>query len=286
MIKADKKLVYASIFSISWALAIFFRKVALNEGAHPIAFLVHSGSIAAFILTTYVVAKRRGEFRRIKRPSYRLFALMGLLVGTAWVVDTWGLKFTTTINYSLLIKSSFLFSILLGYFVFGEKITKQKLVLIVIFAVGAWFITTSGRAIIPQFGDLLVLLTALLYSLTSTVQKKLTKKAHSDIVAWARTSSAALFLVLITFILGSVPLEIVSPISVLLVGVLFSSITIFMNKTLSIASLSYMTMMTMSVPVISGVLGLAFLNESMTSVQIVGGILILASGMAIQKIKV
>src|SRR3989338_1875342 len=124
--KPDRKFIYVSLFTLSWALAIFFRKLALNLGAHPVAFLMQSGLVSVSILTTYIALLKRKQLKKIKKHTLKGLGFMGMLVGFAWIADTWGLKLTTSINYSFIIKSGFIFSLMFSVFVLKERLSRNK----------------------------------------------------------------------------------------------------------------------------------------------------------------
>ena len=72
--------------------------------------------------------------------------------------------------------------------------------------------------------------------------------------------------------------------SFVLISAILSTLTIiYLNKLLNLATASYATMMTMVVPVIVTVLGLIFLKEPINIFQILGGIIIIISGILVQK---
>ena len=284
--KPDRKFIYVSLFTLSWALAIFFRKLALNLGAHPVAFLMQSGLVSVSILTTYIALLKRKQLKKIKKHTLKELGFMGLLVGFAWIADTWGLKLTTSINYSFIIKSGFVFSIIFAYIFFGEKITKHKMYLIILFLVGVYFLTTGGTSIIPKAGDLLVILAALFYSGSTIMQKNLVKQLDSDIVAWIRTSSAVFVLGIFLSFIHLQNFAIVEPVYIVIVGALLALTTIYLNKALTVSSVTYLTMMTMTVPVLNVLLGTFILHESITSIQLVGGVIILLSAGVVQFLKI
>ena len=273
-----------SLFTLSWALAIFFRKLALNLGAHPITFLLQSGFMSGVILTTYILLIRRNYLRTITHSTVRLLIVMALLVGGAWITDTWGLKLTTSINYSLIIKSGLIFSLLFSVITLKERITRQKWLLAIIMAMGVYFITTRGERIAPRYGDLLIVLAALLYSAGSTVEKILTRAMHPDIIAWLRTVSGVMILFTVQVTVGHLDWRIVAPLYIAIVGILLCFTTIFLLKSLAVAELSYLTLMTMLVPVINTILGVTFLGETMNDWQVLGGIIIIVSGVLIHRI--
>ena len=61
-------------------------------------------------------------------------------------------------------------------------------------------------------------------------------------------------------------------------GVFTALLWIYLNRTLKVASASYMTMMSMMTSVFVAVLALAFLKETMNMSQIVGAVLTISAG--------
>ena len=58
-----------------------------------------------------------------------------------------------------------------------------------------------------------------------------------------------------------------------------------MNKTIRITSMTYYVMMTMFVPVINLILGILFLNETINFIQLIGGIVLIISGVMVQRLR-
>jgi len=58
-----------------------------------------------------------------------------------------------------------------------------------------------------------------------------------------------------------------------------------MNKTIRITSMTYYVMMTMFVPVINLILGILFLYETINFIQLVGGIVLIISGIMVQRLR-
>lgn len=69
-------------------------------------------------------------------------------------------------------------------------------------------------------------------------------------------------------------------------GVFLALLWIFLNRTLRVASASYMTMMSMMTPVILTALALVFLKESIEPIQILGAIFIISSGFVTHYLKI
>ena len=69
-------------------------------------------------------------------------------------------------------------------------------------------------------------------------------------------------------------------------GTTSSLLTIFLNRTLKVASASYMTMMSMMTPVMVTIVAVLLLGESFMAIQAVGALLIILSGVATHYLKV
>jgi drug/metabolite transporter (DMT)-like permease len=284
--KIDKKLLYVSIFSLSWALLIFFNKNAINSGVEALPYTIQGTFVNASILLIYNLFLRRREFKKIKFNHLKRLVLIGIFVGTAYILGFYGLKLSTSINYGFLIKSTLLFTTILAFIFLKEKFNSEKVILLFVFVIGVYFLTTGGKMIIPRIGDILTLITAFCYSSALIITKPLTKEIHSDIVSLGRIGFALLVLFLLIPILKVNPLEIKAGIYVLITGVFGAILAIFINKTITVSSASYLTMMSMSVPVIVALLSLIFLKEPMNIFQIIGGTLIIVSGVLTQKSKI
>jgi uncharacterized membrane protein len=64
-------------------------------------------------------------------------------------------------------------------------------------------------------------------------------------------------------------------------GICLAGAWFYLNRTLKVATASYMTLMSMVTPVLVGILALLFLGETLVWVQVIGAALIILSGTAI-----
>lgn len=282
----SKKLLYVSIFSLSWALSIFFNKLAINIGIKPVPYTVQTTLVSVVLLTIYVFFAFKKELRKINIEALRNLFFIGSLVGTAYIAGIYGLRLSTSINYSFLIKSTLVFTILLAFIFLKEKVDRKKALLLSAFIIGAYLITTGGKTIIPKIGDLLIIFAAFCFSSALVIQKQLTRKINPDIIAWGRMSFALFVLLLVGFFVKANFFQLIALRYVVLVGLLSAVLVIYLSKAISVSSASYITMMSMSVPVINTLLGTVFLKETMNIFQIIGGILIISNGILVHKWKI
>lgn len=76
----NKKLIYISIFSFSWALKIFFNKIALSKGVNPVALISQAVFVSVLILTVYMLVKNKSEIKHLNIDIYKeLFLRLYLL---------------------------------------------------------------------------------------------------------------------------------------------------------------------------------------------------------------
>jgi len=147
-------------------------------------------------------------------------------------------------------------------------------------------LTTEGKGLVPRIGDLLILTAAFCFSSALIITKPLTKKVNSDIISLASIGFAFVFVLIFGLVVGVDILDIVAFPYVLIVGLLAAILPIFLNKTIAVSSASYLTMMSMVVPVIVVSLSLIFLKEPVNLFQAVGALLILGSGVLVAKSKI
>ena len=82
----DKKLVYVTIFSATWALNIFLNKLALNNGVNAINYTLQTSFLSVILINSYLFHKKGLKVViESKKHIYRLISL-GLSVGIAYVL--------------------------------------------------------------------------------------------------------------------------------------------------------------------------------------------------------
>ncbi|MBU1967043.1 EamA family transporter [Patescibacteria group bacterium] len=165
--------------------------------------------------------------------------------------------------------------------------------------VGVFLVTTKGQAIIPQPGDILILLACISWSLGNVLIRKFLKNnpVSGELVSFLRPIAGLPVLLLFLSLSPFYPERIQSVFAVDLldltylpylisIGISSSLLSIFLNRTLKFASASYMTMMSMMTPVMVGIMAMMLLGESLAMIQVVGAVLIILSGVATHYLKI
>jgi len=283
-----------SLFSLFWALQIFVSKLAFNAGANPVSFTIQAGIVAFFILAIYILPRRIHELRDIPKGIIAGLLLANAIhFGLGIFFCNAGTALTSAINAGFLVKIGLVTTTLLALIILHEKMTLSKMMAILAMLMGSFFMSTKGNLIVPQFGDVLIILACLCWSTANVLVRKILKNStvSDEIVTLLRPVAGLPLLVAFVFLAPLYPepirkvfeiniLEISFPFLVAVNGLFLALMFLYLNRTLKIASASYMTMMSMITPVIVTILAFAFLKETMEWIQVVGAILIISSGVA------
>jgi len=287
-------------FSIFWAIQIFIAKLAFLAGAQVIPFTIQTGVVAIVLLSVYVLLFKRSELQSLSKNI-----LLGLLVGSAIhnglgsFLSNAGISLTTALNAGFLIQFTTVTTSILAWLVLKEQMTKSKIMMIVMIMFGTYFLITKGQTLTPHLGDILILLACLSWSAGNIIIKSILKKhsVDSDVVTFLRPISG------LPVFLGFVWLSPLYPAPTqalfqtnifdftyvpfaLLNGLFAVLLWIFLNRTLKIASASYMTMMSSLTPILVALLAMVFLKETLIPIQWFGVVLITISGIATQLLKI
>lgn len=277
-------LIYVTLFSLAWAIQTIISKIAMNQGIDPISFSYQTLFASAIILLIYISITQFNDFKKITKVSIPKLASIGILGnGFATLLTFYGLKYSTSINYGFIVKSTLIFSILLAYFFLKENINSKKIWLMIVLLIGAYLISTGGQTIYPKIGDLLILGAAFFLSAANIIARPVLKEYSPEIVSLFRTMSGGLVILLFSpFIISQ--FFVVENFTLFLLRSIFVFLTLlFLNKTIQATSISYMTMMSMMYSVFVAILGYLILNETMNFAQAIGGLLIIISVIFIQK---
>jgi drug/metabolite transporter (DMT)-like permease len=287
-------------FSVFWAVQIFLAKLAFLAGAKVVPFTIQTGACAIVYLVVYVLLTKRKQLQGLSRNI-----VLGLVVGSAIhngfgsFFSNAGISLTTALNAGFLVQFSTVTTAILAWLVLKEKMTRSKAVTVAMIMIGTYFLITKGQVLTPHVGDILILMACLSWSTGNVIIKKMLKKhpLDSDVVTFFRPLSG------LPVFLGFVLLSPAYPTQTqavfqhsitdltyfpyAMLNALFAVLLwIFLNRTLKIASASYMTMMSSLTPMLVALLAMVFLKETLIPIQWFGVLLICASGIVTQMLKI
>ncbi len=279
----NNKFISVSIFSLTWAINIIINRYLLNQHITPLSLNFITMGISSSIFLIYIHSFRKISLLPTTKKHWGALLSGVIGGGLANIFGVYGIQLSTATNYGFLVKLATVFNVVFAYFLLKEPITKMKAALILIMMSGAYLLSTNGQRLDPHIGDILIITTGALYALSAVLNRKLIKKAlHPDIVSLYRSTAG--FLLVTLAILFFEPLQLLPQVGTntwiwLIVSGIFGALTVFyLNQTLKIASASYMTMMSMSVPVMVALIAMPLFGDKLSPIQWLGGSLIVAGG--------
>lgn len=283
--KVSKGFVFSSLAAICWAISIVLARYILSSGESALN-LAFWTSILATPFWGFLLYQNRKEAKKLSRAGIMVLLGMGFNGLLITIIEPYAIQYSTATSYSFLIRMIVPFTILFAFLFIGEKITRKKVVLIVLTLLGAYLLTTKGQLTSFSLGDTLTIIEAMLIAFGNNVLGKLSTKSMS-----ANVASSASFMTSTLPLAALVPIQgsLAIPSLPLLVAILTASyiaISVFRFRAYREASASYVTMVFSFTPVCVALLTALFLKESMTPVQIVGGACMVLAGVAAEKLRI
>lgn len=282
-----KGLVLVTLFSLAWSLQITMSKVVLNAGMSAFSLLFQIMVVSSICVSGYILMFKRRALNGIGRNDlFRLMLVAGVGTALANSFGYYGLENSTSINYGFLVKTAVVFTIVFAHLMLDEPIHLKKILLMSSLLVGVYLVTTNGRTLVPTPYDAFIILSASLYALANTIAKPVLRKVHSEVVALFRLGMGSVFLAAIFpflepsfYIPEHVPLVIIT-------GLLLALMQLLLYKTLQNTTACYLSMMSMLTPLLVMALGLIVLGEQLHTVQAIGGLIVVCSGILIHRIDI
>lgn len=281
-----KGFIIALSASIVWAITIVMYRIVLTNGEDPFN-LTFWTTILALPYWLFMLYKERAQVVKLKRSDYTLLTAMAVVssIGVG-LAEIFALKYNPAVNFAFLIRTVTIFTIVFAAVFLGERITKNKLILVAILLTGSYFLTTSGQGITLTRGDLFTLLEALLIAFgTNVLGKKATNRMTADTVSTGRFMIA--FFPLIILALANTAIVIPQQaFLVLLITFLDFLLAVLIFHAFKHNTATYMTMIMSFTPVFVAMMSLPLLGETLTSYQLLGGGLIVLGGILVEKFKI
>jgi RarD protein len=270
------------IFSmlIFGSIGIIVRHIHL--GSPEIAFLRATiGSL--FLLVIIVLTKQPISFAAIRKNLLKLI-LSGIALGLNWILLFQAFTYTTISYATLSYYCAPLFVILLTPIVLKEKLTKIKIVAVIMAMAGLFLILNTNSV---HTGNLHNHTIGILYGLSGAVlyagiilTNKFIKSLSSFETTFAQLVMAAIVLsayVLYQNTLDFTEISLHWPL-ILTIGIIHTGIAYFLYFS-SIQKLSgpYIAVLSYIDPISAIIMASIFLGETITIVQVLGGLLILGS---------
>ncbi|MFH1565548.1 MAG: DMT family transporter [bacterium] len=282
----SKKFIYVFTAASFWAVSILLEKHILNSGEN-IYNLIFWAAILSVPYWIYVFYKNSGKIKQItKKDIWILFGIGFIETAAVNIVEMFAIKYTQAINYSFLMRTVVVFTIIFAFLFLKEEITKKKIILCIIILLGSYLFITNGKLMHFKIGDLLTIFDAVLITFGGTILGKMAVKR----MGCEFSSSAGI-------LIGIFPITAIAflnkaiafpklPLFILLLGLSNILVIVFDYKGYKIASAAYITMIFSLTPVLVSLVAIPLFKESLAPIQIFGGGLIILGGVLCEKLKI
>jgi len=280
-----RQALFATIgFAAFYALQIVFQQIYVRAAVEPLHLNFLSYALSSIILTFYFLFFNKKAL--IIKPNKNIlflfcFALVGWMLADFFAVT--GLKFSSSINYSILSRLMIFVVFILSVFFLNEKIKLNKIFSSILAVAGSILVVYKFNSqIVINTGDLFFLGTVLVQSISSVARQKVTKHVSSLQLTYLMFTYAAIILGIITFIFFPIK----QPVSYKFI--IFNSLSgligfSLVNFAIQKGGAVFFTLTANLLPVFTIIFSFFILKQLPLPTQIIGGILIIFSIFLFQK---
>ncbi|MCM3726458.1 DMT family transporter [Neobacillus cucumis] len=267
------------------SIGVFVKNIEMSSS--EIAFL--RGIIGSlFLLGASFLLKHKPSFKALKENAL-LLLLSGGAIGLNWIFLFESYRYTTISNATISYYFAPIFVMILAPWVLKEKLTSVKIGCIIAAMIGLFLIVNpGGEGQNHTLGIFYGLLAAALYA-SVIIMNKFIKNLSGFEITLVQLLAAAIVLLPYIAWQGNLTfsgLNSTSIIFILILGIVHTGLAYFLYftsiqelKGSSIAVLSYID------PISAVIIAAIFLGESMTVIQMMGGVLILGSTFLSEKLE-
>ncbi len=281
-----------------WGASFPLTKAALNyTGPTAIAFLRWIIS-ALFLVVWLAVAGRKSPalglktMKELLAARWRTVAWVALIgITLFYFFENLALRYTTATNAGVLANLTSVFMVLIGALLLRERLARIEWLALgaaftgsVLVSQGAGHLALGGPGLI---GDLLMVVAAVFAAVYSIGGKSLSERYPAAAVTTAVAVVGALFLLPLALIEGlRLDLPFSAWVAIVLLGIGTGALAnLWWMELLARTTASRAALVLFFIPVISASLSVTFLHEPMTLLLVLGSVLVLASVLAVQRLK-
>jgi drug/metabolite transporter (DMT)-like permease len=264
-----------------WGLSFIWSSLLLVY-YQPVTIIFIRLIISAVFLFALIFAL--GKFEKVERKDYKLILLSALFNPFLYFLgENYGLKFSSPTIAAVIIATIPVFSPLIGYISFREKLTPVNFIgIIVSFAGVLLMLVARDLTLAADVKGVVFLFCAVFAALLYTVAlRKLTMK-YSAIVLVANQNLIGIFLFLPFFLLFEAKSAIAVPLnseiitSMLLLAILASSVSfVFFAHSVKLLGISKSNIFSNLIPVFTAIFSYMLLSELFTIQKIAGIVLVI-----------
>lgn len=267
-----------SVMVLWGSIGLFTRYIALS----PIQ-LAFSRAVLAALMLLLINGRRHWSEILSNKGSVLSYGLSGALIGVAWVALFYGYTHTSIASAVIIYNMCPVYVMLAAPLVLKEKRSRVQTAVVVLSLIGLVLIVgVPSLSSDDSMGKIMSGISGLLYAMIVLINRKIKVKLNSNTATAIQMVSASL--VLLPFVVGSGFIESLSALNkealimTVILGIVHTGITYSLYfstyhqmKSIDIVIYSYLE------PLFGLLFSVVFLQESLSVIQILGGVLILGS---------
>ncbi|MGE6632194.1 DMT family transporter [Bacillus sp. NPDC077027] len=272
-----KSIVFPLVISI---IAISFSAIIVKWSEAPASILSMYRMVFASILMLPFVLKRKKEFQQIALKDWMFLCMSGFFLGLHFVLWFGSLKLTTVASSTIIIALQPIISLLGGYLLYRERTSLPAVMTMCAAIVGAFMIGWGdvGHSQEAIVGDVLSFLSVIAVVCYLLIGQQAVKKISHWIYSFCVFGFAGLFLVLFNLLQQShlAGYSEKEWLIFLLLAIIPTMSHVINNWLLTYVNATTISMSILGEPVGATILAVLLLHEQVTTLQIMGGLLVLA----------
>jgi drug/metabolite transporter (DMT)-like permease len=271
-------------FSAFYGLQIVLSKMFLKDAIHPLHLNFLTCLVSFLFLSIYFsfFNKKVLSIKMDKKLSW-LFVLVTVLWLAADMFAMYGLKISSSVNYSILSRLGVIVTYVLAVLFFNESFRTNKSIAVVLSFLGALTVVYNFRSdVVVGIGDVLFLASTTSNAVSGLFRQRITKYISSLQLTYLMFGLGALILGLITFIF--LPLKTIPVPAFIVVNSLLALIGFnFVNYAIAKGGASFFSVASSMLPLATAIFSFLILRQTPTINQIGGGFIIILSIFLFQK---
>jgi drug/metabolite transporter (DMT)-like permease len=292
--ESSKKEIFGTLLILLTAIISGFSIVANKFFVVTIDPLLFTALRAFFIgviflaISLYLSKTTKKKFKQVSWTPLLLIGIFG--GGLAFWLFFSGLKMTLATRAAFLHKTLPIYAIILAFIFLKEKITKRQLFATAIMLLGLLVMELTKISAEIRTGDFLILAATVLWAIEGLIAKKaMLNKESNWVVTFSRMFFGSLLLFSIILLTGKANL-LLTLTSQQIIYITISGLFLFFYVLTWYWGLKYINLSKASTilllsPVISLAFGILWLGEAVSSLQLIGSLLILAGAYLIIQVK-
>ncbi|MFW9769039.1 MAG: DMT family transporter [Candidatus Thorarchaeota archaeon] len=268
-----------------WASSLILAKIVFTEGVGPIVFVALRYTLACpFLLVATFQYKRRRKADSVKQ-HWKIIALAGISGPfISQIMQYIGLEMTIASDALLLLNMTPIFAVVLAAVLLNETITVEKLAGLALATIGATLIVMNTSpeyaafGLLRVLGDIIVIVSTLFFAINGIAGKIAVQSVDAVSTTFYSTLVAVPFIWISAFFLEDVTVLFRMSSLTWIIVTWVAVINTFLAFILYYESMKYIeasrVQITLNLIGVWGVLmSVVILNEPVTALQIVGGLL-------------